>query len=162
MPKVEPKPRTERVRQRFESSHVIQALPARIFPLLCPVREYEWIPGWDCRLIYTESGLAEPGAIFQTDREADDGLDTWVISRYEPGRLISFVRVNHLRTIHYEIRLDQINENSTKLVWSQEITALSPAGDHHVGQLKESDFARGIDKVGELLRNFLGNGSSNE
>ena len=95
--------KNERVRRRIEFSHVIQATRDRIFPLLCPVREYDWLPDWECRLIYSETGVAELGAVFQTDREADDGLDTWVISQYEPNLEIAFVRVNHLRAMHYEI-----------------------------------------------------------
>lgn len=39
-------------------------------------------------------GLAEPGCVFQTDRAADGGLDTWVISRHEPPLRIGFVRIN--------------------------------------------------------------------
>ena len=23
-----------------------------IFPLLCPVREFEWVPGWQCEIIF--------------------------------------------------------------------------------------------------------------
>lgn len=54
--------------------------PERIFPLLCPVLEYDWVPGWECELVYTESGVAESGAVFRTERERDGGLDTWVVS----------------------------------------------------------------------------------
>lgn len=54
-------PCTERVRKQFSRSQHVHASPEAIFPLLCPVREYDWIPGWDCRLVYTESGLAEAG-----------------------------------------------------------------------------------------------------
>jgi hypothetical protein len=39
----------------------VQTNPApaeKLFPLLCPVREAEWLPGWEYRLIYSESGLA--------------------------------------------------------------------------------------------------------
>ena len=37
----------------------IDALPATIFPLLCPVREYEWIEPWSCDMVFSESGVAE-------------------------------------------------------------------------------------------------------
>ncbi len=28
------------------------AAPADLFPLLCPVREYEWIEPWSCDMAY--------------------------------------------------------------------------------------------------------------
>ena len=46
------------------------ASPERVFPLLCPVREADWIPGWRYKLIYSESGVAELGCIFATEDAA--------------------------------------------------------------------------------------------
>ena len=30
----------------------INALPETVFPLLCPVREYEWIEPWCCDMVF--------------------------------------------------------------------------------------------------------------
>lgn len=150
-----PNPVTLRERRRFSQSQRVAAPPATIFPLLCPVREYDWIPEWDCRLVYTASGLAEPGCIFQTDRAADGGLDTWVISRHEPPVRIGFVRINPLRSIQYDIRLEPSGNDSTILVWEQVITALSDDGDSYVAALVEANFVAGIKKLEELLNHYL-------
>jgi hypothetical protein len=40
--------------------------PDLVFPLLCPVREYEWLDGWECEMIYSTSGIAEDSCIFKT------------------------------------------------------------------------------------------------
>lgn len=144
-----------RARRRFERRQTINAPPEAVFPLLCPVREYDWIPEWDCRLVHTESGLAEPGCIFQTEREAEDGLDTWVISRHEPNDRIAFVRMNHLRVMQYEILIERAGEDSSLLVWTQLITALSEEGDRHVEALREADFAQVITKLEALLNDYL-------
>src|SRR6185312_15911284 len=40
--------------------------PASVFPLLCPVREADWIQGWDPLLVVSESGVAEPDCAFVT------------------------------------------------------------------------------------------------
>lgn len=148
-------PKTDRSRRRFERRQEIDAAADVVFPLLCPVREYDWIPEWDCRLVYTESGLAEPGCIFQTDREVDGGIDTWVISRHEPNRHVAFVRINALRAMQYDIRLEPIDGNSTILVWTQVIASLSEAGDRHVEALREEDFANVIAKLETLMNDFL-------
>ena len=42
------------------------APPERVFPLLCPVREADWLDGWDPLAVYTDSGIAEPGCVFIT------------------------------------------------------------------------------------------------
>ncbi len=148
-------PVTGRERRRFSQSQRVAAPPAAVFPLLCPVREFDWIPEWDCRLVYTASGLAEPGCVFQTDRAADGGLDTWVISRHEPPLRIGFVRINPLRAIQYDIRLEPVGDDSTILVWKQVITALSDEGDSHVAALLEADFVAGIEKLEELMNRYL-------
>ena len=30
--------------------------PAKLFPLLCPTTEYDWLPGWECELLHLASG----------------------------------------------------------------------------------------------------------
>jgi len=45
----------------------IGATPEKIFPLLCPAAEYDWIENWDCELVFSRSGVNEEGCIF-TDR----------------------------------------------------------------------------------------------
>ena len=44
----------------------IKGTPGQIFPLLCPVREADWIPGWETDWVISNSGVAEPGCMFQT------------------------------------------------------------------------------------------------
>ena len=154
------KPQTDRARLRFSETQHIDATPEAIFPLLCPVREYDWIPGWECELIYTESGLAEDGCIFRTDTSVDDIHDTWVVSRYEPPRRLSFVRVNPLRAIRYDIVLEPGDDGSTRLLWSQEITALDEAGDAHVAAMREDDFTHLIETEERMLEHYLKTGEA--
>lgn len=152
-------PQTDRARVRFARSQTVSAAPEAVFPLLCPVREYDWIPGWECRLVYTASGAAELGCVFQTDRPGE-GVDTWLVSRFEPARRISFVRVNPLRTIHYDIRLTPREGGATRLDWEQEITAIDEAGDRHVAALREEDFAAMIDRLESMLDHYLRTGEA--
>lgn len=152
------KPQTERVRVRFAHTQTVDAEPQAVFPLLCPVREYDWLPAWDCRLVYTESGVAERGCVFQTDHPGDGGVDTWVVSHHEPARKIGFVRVNPLRTIQYDIDLRPNGDASTTLEWRQLITALDEEGDRHVAALKEEDFAAMIRSLEKMLNHYLETG----
>jgi len=58
------------------------AEPTVVFPLLCPVREADWIDGWDPVSVLTNSGLAEPDCVFVT--AGDSGQAVWYITRHEP------------------------------------------------------------------------------
>lgn len=160
------RPYTDRVRVHFHHPMTVRATPEEIFPLLCPVREFDWIPHWDCKLVYTESGVAERNCIFQTNTGQTDkpgeGVDTWVVSHHEPPQRISFVRVDDQRTIQYDVFLEAVPQanggDTTKLDWHQEITALHEDGDRFVRELKASDFSAMIEKVEAMLEYFLRHG----
>ena len=40
------------------------AEPEKVFPLLCPVREKDWLDGWNYKMIYSKSGLIEKNCVF--------------------------------------------------------------------------------------------------
>ena len=81
----------KRVAHQFTQTNV--ATPARVFPLLCPVREAEWVPGWQYRLIYSKSGVAEAGCVFIT--EENNRQTTWIVTEYDPATFrIAFVWVD--------------------------------------------------------------------
>jgi hypothetical protein len=61
----------------------LDAEPSKIFPLLCPVREADWIDGWDPIVVYSEAGIAEPDCIFLTEGSPCNAV--WYITRHEPG-----------------------------------------------------------------------------
>jgi hypothetical protein len=62
----------------------IDAVPDEVFPLLCPVREVEWLDDWTYRMIYSASGLVEAGAVFETAIAAEPAT-IWVVSRHDPA-----------------------------------------------------------------------------
>jgi hypothetical protein len=43
------------------------AEPSKVFPLLCPVREADWLDGWDPLVVFSQSGVAEPDCVFLTE-----------------------------------------------------------------------------------------------
>ena len=62
----------------------LHAAPARVFPLLCPVREAEWAKGWLPDLVISSSGVAESDCVFITPNESAKAI--WYITRHDPGR----------------------------------------------------------------------------
>ena len=70
-----------RVRHTFTQR--LDAPVADVFPLLCPVREVEWVAGWAPRLVIAESGVAERDCVFVMPDAA--GEATWVVTEHEPA-----------------------------------------------------------------------------
>ena len=78
-----------------EYTQRIEAPPAAVFPLLCPVREGEWLDGWaeGCELVHSRSGVAEPGCVFRTSHPGHP-VTTWVITTHDPqAGVVEFARV---------------------------------------------------------------------
>ncbi len=62
----------------------LKANAKTVFPLLCPVKEADWIAGWEdiCTLFYTDSGVAEEACVFETDTP-EEGKSLWICSHYD-------------------------------------------------------------------------------
>jgi hypothetical protein len=135
-----------------EHSHVVGAAPGVVFPLLCPVREYEWLDGWACDLIYSDSGVAEDNCIFRTSSHGVPMI--WSVSRSEPPKRIEFVAVAPERHVmRLNIDLEPV-ESGTKLHWMRIFTALSETGSEELSHRSPA-----ADKtVAERLEYFVKTG----
>ncbi len=137
---------------------LLEGDPEVVFPLLCPVREYEWIEPWKCDMVYSVSGFAEQDCIFQTDFPQDGPKDTWVVCRYEKPKLLEFVRVNGIRAIRYTISLRRIGEGKTESEWQQVITGLNAEGDRFVESLSDEEFKHRVQRIEQMLNHYLTTG----
>jgi hypothetical protein len=119
-------------RTTFLDDMHIDAPPSEIFPLLCPVREYEWLDRWRCEIVHTASGIAEDGCIFTT-ASAGDGPMVWVVSRYEPPHTIQFTSVvAGSYVMRLRIDLTPSGTRGSELRWAREFTAIADAGTEWV------------------------------
>ena len=148
-------------RPRIVLSYTMKAAgtPEQVFPLLCPVREYEWIEIWDCTLVHSLSGIAELGCIFITDFPQEGSEETWVVSRYEPPKLIEFIRVNPSRVIHHTIHLAAEGAGQSSWTWTQTITALNDEGEAWISGLTDTDHAEKMKMFEKMLNHFLSTGT---
>jgi hypothetical protein len=113
--------------ERFERKAriMVAARAEELFPLLCPVREYEWIPDWRCRMVYSGSGVAEKDAVFTTV-ERPFGNVLWTCAVYEPPRRIEYLITQGSRaSIRLELALNE-EGGRTALDWTMRFTAASP------------------------------------
>lgn len=146
-------------RTRKTYSMQVQGSPEQIFPLLCPVREYEWIEPWQCDIVFSESGVAEQDCVFKTHFPEDGPEDTWVVSRYEPPVLIEFVRINQLRSSRFSISLERGDDGTTRLNWTQIFTGLSPEGNELVKRITDESYREKISMRERQINHFLSTGA---
>lgn len=84
---------SERITRRYTQR--IEAPPEQVFPLICPVREAEWLDGWreGLEMTHSDSGVAEDGCVFRT-RTPGRPETVWMIVRHDPEqRVVEFARV---------------------------------------------------------------------
>jgi hypothetical protein len=132
----------------------LKAKPSDVFPLLCPKREYDWIPGWNCDIIYSKSGFAEQDCIFNT-HFPNDCFETWVTDKYIPNQEIQFIRVSEERVIRYSIQLTENTDGTTRACWEQTITSLNQKGNSYIEKFDDNAFFLKIKHLEKLLNHFL-------
>jgi hypothetical protein len=157
-------PRT--INPSFKVSHItrsyeqnIHADPARVFNLLCPVKEAEWLDGWDYTLLYSKSGLAEEGCVFISRQEGEK--DTiWMITRREvQNREIEFVRATpESRIARLTIAVDEKAENRSTVKIAYFITALCEEGNKFLETCTRDNFEAGMKYREKSMNYYLETG----
>jgi hypothetical protein len=130
--------------------------PQEIYPLLCPVREYEWIETWNCDMIRSQSGVNEKGCIFRTNFPGLGGPEIWVTSVFEPAERVEFVRTSPCVVSILQITLSP-ESNGTHLTWTQTMTALNEDGNLILENYNPADFEHIIQQRATELDIYLSN-----
>jgi hypothetical protein len=141
-----------RVRRTFRQS--LAAAPASVFPLLCPVRERDWVPGWDPPLVITRSGFAERDAVFTTldgDRES-----VWYTIEFDPPRRIAFVKVTPgVVATRITITLEPDGATRSFADVEYEYTALGTAGRDLVASMTAERYGEFMAEWEDQLNRYL-------
>ncbi|MHB8918732.1 MAG: hypothetical protein ACYC4H_11965 [Desulfocucumaceae bacterium] len=135
------------------------APPAEVFPLLCPVREYEWIHGWKCEVIYSESGFVEEGCIFKTSFPGQEGA-IWVTTKHDAeNNEVQFIRVvPGVLVVEMKIALEDSRDGGTSACFSYIYTALSDKGNEYVANNIEAEFNHTMIIIEKSMNHFLATG----
>ena len=129
-----------------------------LFPLFCPAREADWIPGWDCELIYTDSGYAEEKCVFRTGKSNSAGDGVWVFTGYEKNKFVEFVRFQEDVLTHAKITVTDNNDGTVTATWNVITTALTERGNKEVGKMKEGDQRHDVHS--KLIDHYLKKGET--
>ncbi|MBI1731915.1 MAG: hypothetical protein HYR49_04000 [Gammaproteobacteria bacterium] len=129
--------------------------PEQVFPLLCPVRECDWSPGWDPLLVVSQSGVAEPDCVFITPAEPHNAV--WYVTRHEPDNgFVEMLKITpEVTACRLTIQLRAVPGGCTAEVTYCH-TSLGPAGDAFVAAFT-ADHYTGFMLVWEAeLNTYLG------
>ena len=135
------------------------APPDRVFPLLCPVREADWIEDWDPELVISNSGVAERDAVFITDAEPEGAI--WVIVHHDPeAGAIEMIKVTPEVTVcRLQIQLNAAEGGSTADV-TYTHTSLGPIGDDYVEDFTEDYYTGFMQEWESQLNHYLTHGTA--
>lgn len=139
----------ERISLKFPASE--------IFPLLCPVEEYKWLPSWGCTMVYSQSGVAEKDAVFLT-QESDGIQAVQTIITYEPSELIEFLVVKGNDTVErIGIALHEDEKGTTEMEWSSFCVAYSEKGNMKQQGFSSEALQEFLVDLGAKLTRYLAN-----
>jgi len=143
---------------RITRTHVHRINAARecVFPLLCPVRELEYLVDWDAAIVFSESGVAEKGCVFQTPNEGGDPT-TWIITEHDAARgRIQFAMVtpgSHASTL--DVTLASTADDTTAVTFTYTSTALTDHGRKFLENATEELFAQRMATFERSLNEYL-------
>jgi len=150
----------------FQAKHVtrsheqtINAAPSKVFDLLCPVKEAEWLDGWDYTLLHSESGLAEEGCVFLSRQEGEKDTIWMITKRDVQNREIEFVRATpESRIARLTISVDEKEAMVSKVMITYVITSLCEKGNQFLAAFTEEKFAAAMQFWEKSMNYYLETG----
>lgn len=137
----------------------IEAAPDVVFPLLCPVREVEWLDGFAFEMIYSASGLIEPGCVFKTSVPGEEDT-VWVVSRHDrTAGVVQFTRVTPgSRTCVLDLTVKADGASRSWVNVAYEYTSTSEAGNRFLDAWTEESFKAAVTFWERSMNHFLKTG----
>ncbi|MBF0107314.1 MAG: hypothetical protein HQM16_18540 [Deltaproteobacteria bacterium] len=137
-------------------TQILHGSPEIIFPLLCPVRELEWVKDWPLKVAYTNSGVAEVGCVFETESGGDK--TTWIITQHNPEtKFVEMVRVTpEVTACTLSIRLNSDGVNNKTLAHvTYSHTSLGIRGDAFIKEFTDNYYTQMMLEWEKELNQYL-------
>jgi hypothetical protein len=129
----------------------------RVFPLLCPKREEDWIPGWECETIWSKSGYNEEGAIFRTTKPYGTEL-CWTTLRYDmqDGIVDFLITAPRLYVFRFTLAVVAASGGGLAITFTQVLTSVSDEGSALIERYKTEDFDGRLRALETFMNRHLG------
>lgn len=135
------------------------APPGKVFPLLCPVREKDWIEGWDYKMIYSKSGLIEKGCVFTTPHHGKEHTIWYVTEHDEENYIVEFVRVTpNEEVVKINIFLKDNGNGTTTSNITYQYTALNEKKNTWINDKSDGEFNNSMIWWEKSINYFLEKG----
>ena len=135
------------------------AKPSKVFPLLCPVREADWLDGWDPLAVFSESGVAEVDCVFLTEASPSNAI--WYITRHELSNgFVEMIKITPTVTAcKLTIQLRPVGDGSEATI-TYAHTSLRPEGDTFVASFTEEHYQQFMRNWEARINYYLLHGSA--
>ena len=133
--------------------------PEAVFPLLCPVREADWIEGWNPTLVVSSSGVAEVDCVFTTPAEPSDAV--WYMTRHEPAAgFVEMLKITpNVTACRLTIQLRAVAAGcDADVTYSH--TSLGPQGDVFVASFTEEFYRQFMTDWESRTNHYLRHGTA--
>jgi hypothetical protein len=132
--------------------------PSQVFPLLCPVREADWIDGWDPVLVLSRSGVAEADCVFVTAAQPQNAI--WYITRHEPNRFVEMIKITPgVTACKLTITVSASGSGSQATITYMH-TSLGPDGDAFVDSFTEEYYEKFMRDWEARMNHYLKEGTA--
>ncbi|SES99111.1 hypothetical protein SAMN05660297_01117 [Natronincola peptidivorans] len=129
-----------------------------IFPLLCPEREKEWIPGWEYEMIYSKSGLIEEGCVFKTYEYEVETI--WLVAKHDQNKKeILFIQfAKDLIIAEFSVVLSENEAETTDAAVQYIYTPLNKEGKEYIDrELSQEILDEEMGKMEMVMNYYLQN-----
>ena len=135
------------------------ASPDKVFPLLCPVLELDWLDGWHYRMIHSVSGVAEENCVFATPNHGTKET-IWHITKHDAANHeVEFVRVTPEESVvRINIKLSDSESGETDAFISYQYTGLNPEQNKYITNGLEKDFTQSMEWWEKAINHYLKTG----
>lgn len=129
--------------------------PSTVFPLLCPVREADWIEGWNPLVVFSQSGVAETDCVFLTGAGSGDSI--WYITRHEPdNRHLEMIKITpNVTACKLTIKLHQAEGGGSEAAITYAHTSLGPEGDKFITSFTEDYYRQFMRDWEKRINHYL-------
>ncbi len=139
------------------TQHLV-APPAAVIPLLCPVREADWIEGWNPVAVYSNSGVAEPGCVFVTEATPENAI--WFITHHDvEDGYVEMIKITPAVTackLSIEVVPTEAGSQAT-ITYSH--TSIGPDGDAFLGAFTKVKYDQSMKDWEARINHYLEHGS---
>ena len=147
------------VQKTLTFKQINSAVPEKVFPLLCPLREKDWLDGWDYEMIYSKSGLIEKYCVFSTSHPGE--MDTiWHVTQHNPKKFeVEFLRVTPKENVvRINIKLTPVENGKTEAEIAYQYTGLNDKQNEYIKSELELKFEESMRWWEKSINHYLKTG----